>query len=128
MGAIVVTGTAGNGAGAGFDGGFCAGLCAKAGEMGPAASRNASKAASGDLVPREAGRFTATSKLDWFRVRSGVERLEVPQRVFMMVFVPRDSVPTGRFDFHQLVKRVVNPCCYTKLTELLRRGMKDPGE
>src|SRR4029077_17925468 len=90
-------------------------------ETGPVASRNASKAATRDLVQREARLFTAPTESHCFRARSGVEHLEVPQKVIMMVFVPRDSVPMGRFDFHQLVKRAVNPCCYTERTGLQRQ-------
>jgi hypothetical protein len=126
-GAIVEAGMAGKDDGAGFGEGFCAGLCAKAGKLGPAASKNASIAASRDLASGEAWRFAATT-LKSFKEHRGMKHLAVPQRVFMMVFAPRDGVPTGRFDSHQLVQRAVNPCCYTDPVDVPRQEIANLGD
>jgi len=131
-GAMVEAGTAGKDAGAGFGGGLCAGLCANAGKLGPAASKHvskdASKDASKDLAPCEAWRFAATTDLRSFKEHRGMKHLAVPQRVFMMVFAPRHGVPTGRFDFHQLVQRAVNPCCYTDRSRRAATRMANLGD
>src|ERR1700752_1831305 len=55
-----------------------------------------------------------------------MERLTVPHRVIILVLIPRDSVPTGRFDFHQFVERAMNPCCHTKINEVVRQRMINP--
>jgi len=40
----------------------------------------------------------------------------------MIVFIPRDSVPMGLFDFQQIVEREANPYSYTEPANVLRQN------
>jgi hypothetical protein len=116
----------GCGAGAGFGGGFwagvcpglcvglCVGLCAKTGEAEPAASAPARKAAKRVRTSRVTECLCSRAKMAGLEIASERKSFRVPQRVFMMIMAPRDSVPKGRFCLYlPSVERGPSACCYT---------------
>jgi hypothetical protein len=87
-GAIVEPCAAGDDAGAGCGGGFCAPLWANAGEIGPATSKPAKKAASRGLANAGAARFAAPKEIDPLMAACRMNCTAVSLRVLIVDISP----------------------------------------
>lgn len=102
-------------------GGFCAGLggelwggfCAKAGVSEPPASAPDKKAARRARASRVNCRWFSPAKMAGARIAGERKDFRVPQRVFIVMVAPRDSVPRGRCCLYlPKVERGRSECCY----------------